>query len=228
MSEYHPLFDTDYPLKTFIFIITIFALSSGWWVHRNYRSHSTSPKTPAKAPAKPKNYGTEKRRERRSGNWQTPGSPGKNVRSKTTRCPSIFRRFKDAISWNGGDGRGLWKEYSAEPILHESTMRALLKVEGDLLRVVFPEDNVSAKFKHPRSQVTTSKLPPKSSPATQSDIGYEHKVFGPSIAQEKADASAVCSVKILTVKSRDPLTYIKSHDTEDKIPELVVVDELVS
>ncbi|TGO44008.1 hypothetical protein BCON_0660g00020 [Botryotinia convoluta] len=148
-------------------------------------------------------------------------------RSKTTQCPSIFRRFKDAISWNGGDGHRLWKEYSAEPILNESTMRALLKVEGDLLRVVFSEDNVPARYKHPKSQVTTSKLPPETSPTTQSDIVYEHKVFGPSIAQEKADASTVCSVRILTVKSCDPLTYIKSHNTEDKIPELAVGDELV-
>lgn len=146
---------------------------------------------------------------------------------KKIQCPSIFQRIKNAISWDGGDGRRLWKEYPAEPILNESSMRALLKVEGDLLRVVFPEDNVPERSKHSKPQAATSKFRPKTSPTTQSDILYEHKVFGPSIAQEKADASAVCRVKILTANSCDPFTYIKSHDAEDKIPELVG-NELIS
>ncbi|TGO09790.1 hypothetical protein BTUL_0154g00130 [Botrytis tulipae] len=146
---------------------------------------------------------------------------------KKIQCPSIFQRFKNAISWDGGDGRQSWKEYPSEPILDESTMRALLEVEGDLLRVVFHEDNVPARSKNPKSQAATSKLRTRISPTTRSDIAYEHKVFGPSIAQEKADASVVCSVKFLTANSCDPLTYIKSHETEDKIPK-PVGDKLVS
>ncbi|KAF7913465.1 uncharacterized protein EAE98_011490 [Botrytis deweyae] len=142
-------------------------------------------------------------------------------RPKKIQFPSIFQRLKNAISWNGRHGRQLWKEYPAEPVLNQSTMRALLKVEGDLLRVVFPEDNVPARSQHPKSQAAASTLRPKISPTTQSDIAYEHKVFGPSIAQEKADASAVCRVKLLTANSCDPFTYIKSHETEDKRPELV-------
>ncbi|TEY51857.1 hypothetical protein BOTCAL_0264g00130 [Botryotinia calthae] len=149
-------------------------------------------------------------------------------RTKKTQCPSMFQRFKDDISWNGGDGRRLWKEYSAEPILNKSTLRALLKVEGDLLRVVYPEYNVSKIHKFPKSQATTSKLPPKISPTNQSGIVHKHRVFGPSIAQKKADASAVSSVKILNSKSCDPITYIKSDDAENKIPKLVVGVELVS
>ncbi|KAF7897626.1 hypothetical protein EAF00_005854 [Botryotinia globosa] len=148
-------------------------------------------------------------------------------RPKKMQCPSIFQRFKNAISWDGGHGRRSWKEYPAEPTLNESTMRALLEVEGDLLRVVFSEDNVPARSKHPKSQAATSKLRTRISPTTKSDIAYEQKVFGPSIAQEKADASAVCSLKFLTANSCDPLTYINVHETEDKIPK-PVGDKLVS
>ncbi|ATZ54630.1 hypothetical protein BCIN_10g06120 [Botrytis cinerea B05.10] len=149
-------------------------------------------------------------------------------RTKKTQCPSMLQRFKDAISWNGGDGRRLWKEYSAEPILNESTLRALLKVEGDLLRVVYPEDNVTRIHKFPKSQATRSKLPPKISSTNQSGIVHEHRVFGPSIAQKKADASPVSSVKIFNAKSCDPITCIKSDGTKNKIPKLVVGVELVS
>ncbi|TGO41424.1 hypothetical protein BHYA_0022g00670 [Botrytis hyacinthi] len=219
MFKIASLLSPDYPLKSFLFGLSILALLVIWAVYdlgRLCRLLSTS----SKAPAKPKNNVKEKRPE-----WGSDTKP--TERPKKIQCPSIFQRFKNAISWDGGDGRRSWKEYPAEPILNESKMRALLKVEGDLLRVVFPEGNVPERSKHSKSQAATSKLRTRISPTTRSSIAYEHKVLGPSIAQEKADASAVCRVRILSANSCDPFTYIKSHDTEDKIPELLG-DKLVS
>ncbi|KAF7865468.1 hypothetical protein EAF04_006443 [Stromatinia cepivora] len=134
---------------------------------------------------------------------------------------SHYRRFKNYFYKNQS---GLWKGHPDEPVMNELTLRALLEVDGDPLRIVLS----------PELQSTAApKLSPLKTLARPGDMVYEHKVpvqSGLCRAQKtlRSDGAGVTNVNSLIVKSQTPSAYDKPHNVGNTRPEPVLRIEAAS
>ncbi|KAJ8064957.1 hypothetical protein OCU04_007261 [Sclerotinia nivalis] len=144
---------------------------------------------------------------------------GSNAKSANQRLgisgnsrASHYRRF---INYFHKNQSGLWKGHPDEPIMNELTLRALLEVDGDPLRIV-----LSPKLR----STAAPKLSPLKALARPGGMLHEYKVPGLGKAQKSlgAEATGVSNVKSLMDKSQISATYDKSHDDGNTRPEPVV------